>query len=311
MDLRLIDCLMRVVEAGSINRAAEDLGLTQPALSRRIAALEHDLGAALLVRKPRGVELTPAGELLITHAKPLLRQADILRDALGQRVKTHVSIGLPFSLHDMVSVPFTVTELRDASPMSLRVYEGFIHHLHQWMTQNIVDVGVMDYRGIEKSPHHVRPVIREQLLLVGCGLDALALGEEVLPEQLEQMKLILPGRPNVIRQSIDDHLGRQGRRLHDVIDVETLPLCLSFASEGLGHTVMPYSAFHKQSMAGGQLQAIPVRNLYVAWALYVHENRRHVAAVNKIANRLHEFMVNLVEQDRWSRAQVIGPRRGG
>ena len=304
MDLHLIECLMRVIEAGSINRAAGELGLTQPALSRRIDMLEHDLGMPLLVRKPRGVALTPAGELLMEHARPLLRQAEILRDAMGQRVRSHVSIGLPFSLHHIVTVPFTVRELKASSPMSLRVYEGFVHHLHQWMSQGVIDVGVMEYRGVHDTGQHWGPVIREPLLLVGCQRDDLDLGDEVRPEQLERIRMILPGRPNIIRHALDDHLNRRGLRLTEVIDVETVPLCLSLAAEGLGHTVMPYSAFHKQ-YAAGRLHAVPIRNLYVSWAVYVHEARRHVDGVSRIANRLREFMVARVHDGQWQMAQAI------
>ena len=79
MDLALVNCFLRVAEFGSINRAAADLEMTQPALARRIAALEHDLRVQLLVRDARGVRLTEAGVALVNGARPILRQAELLR----------------------------------------------------------------------------------------------------------------------------------------------------------------------------------------------------------------------------------------
>jgi len=68
MDLALVECFLRVAELGSINRAAEEMGMTQPALSRRVAALERDMGVALLVRGARGIALTEAGVKLTQGA---------------------------------------------------------------------------------------------------------------------------------------------------------------------------------------------------------------------------------------------------
>jgi len=74
VDSRLIEYFLRVAELGSINRAATDLRLSQPALSRHIALLEHQLRAKLFTRTRGGVQLTEAGTLLrrgrTGHTKP-------------------------------------------------------------------------------------------------------------------------------------------------------------------------------------------------------------------------------------------------
>ena len=58
MELTYLQYFLRVAELGSINRAALDLNLSQPALSRNIAALEHEVGTALFLRRRDGVKLT-------------------------------------------------------------------------------------------------------------------------------------------------------------------------------------------------------------------------------------------------------------
>ncbi|MFD2419645.1 LysR family transcriptional regulator [Amycolatopsis pigmentata] len=75
LDLRLVHCFTVVAEHRHFGRAAEALHVTQPSLSRQIHRLEHQIGARLLDRTPRGSSLTEAGKVFLPQAKALLRSA--------------------------------------------------------------------------------------------------------------------------------------------------------------------------------------------------------------------------------------------
>jgi molybdate transport repressor ModE-like protein len=75
MDLNQIEHFLRVAELGSINRAAKELGLSQPALSRSLSQLEQDLGQQLVVRCRTGITITEAGSILASRGLALLREA--------------------------------------------------------------------------------------------------------------------------------------------------------------------------------------------------------------------------------------------
>ena len=77
MDLRHLRTFAAVARAGSFTAAAADLGCTQSAVSQHVAALEADLGGALLTRRP--VALTPAGRRLAAHARHILARVDVAR----------------------------------------------------------------------------------------------------------------------------------------------------------------------------------------------------------------------------------------
>ena len=76
MDLRQLRLFLAVAEACNFTRAAEQVYLSQPALSHRIHRLEEELGVALFERTPRGAALTPAGEALVEDARHLLSYAE-------------------------------------------------------------------------------------------------------------------------------------------------------------------------------------------------------------------------------------------
>jgi len=81
LDVKRLIVLREVARQGSFSRAADALGYTQPAISRQIAILEQETGATLVDRRPGGVRLTDAGELLVGHAEAVLGR---LKDAEGE-----------------------------------------------------------------------------------------------------------------------------------------------------------------------------------------------------------------------------------
>lgn len=308
MDLDLVDCFLRVAELGSINRAAVEMEMTQPAVSRRIAALEHGLGVTLLARDARGVRLTPAGEMLLAGAPALLRGASLLRDELGRQARTQVSIGLPFSMHRMVTAPFAAREIRNNPAVSLRVYEGFVHNLRQSMQQGLIDVAVMDFQEAPGPGVEQTPLVREHLLLVGPAGADLDPTREIAPEQVGASPLILPGRPNAVRLSVDAYLKRNGQKYRRAADAETLALCLSLVKEGLGYTVMPYCALHDDPQLA-LLARAPIQGLAITWSLYVSSARRHTAGVRSVSSSLEGEVQRLVKSGKWSFAQAAAVSR--
>ncbi|MFJ6379778.1 LysR family transcriptional regulator [Kitasatospora sp. NPDC092039] len=76
MDLEAVRTFAAIAEAGQFQRAAVDLAITQQAVSKRVAALERDLGVRLFTRTPRGAELTIDGQAFLPHARELLRVAE-------------------------------------------------------------------------------------------------------------------------------------------------------------------------------------------------------------------------------------------
>lgn len=76
MELRHLRYFLAVAELGSLTRASEKLFIAQPPLSLQIRQLEDEVGTPLFERRPRGVSLTPAGTLFLTHARAILEQVE-------------------------------------------------------------------------------------------------------------------------------------------------------------------------------------------------------------------------------------------
>lgn len=184
MDLRLLQSFIAVIEEGSLSAASRRLNLSQPALSQQIQSLEEQLGESLLLRRPRGVEATAAGELLLGHARTLLAHAERLRgDFQGRReLETgSVSFGIIPTIAPHL-LPRLLAPFRKAHP-------GVVVSIHEARTSELVtataagdiefailsDVTAADRR---RGSVQVRELFREPLLLAAPSSHPLALRRE-------------------------------------------------------------------------------------------------------------------------------------
>jgi DNA-binding transcriptional LysR family regulator len=128
MELRHLRYFVAVAEEGHVTRAAERLGIQQPPLSQQIRALEAELDTRLFRRKPRGVDLTPAGEALLREARAILvrvehASAAARRAARGESGRIGIGFTSSASLHPFV--PRTIRAFREANPLvGLSLDEG-------------------------------------------------------------------------------------------------------------------------------------------------------------------------------------------
>src|SRR5712672_3507757 len=120
MELRHLRYFVAVAEEGHITRAAERLGIQQPPLSQQIRALEAELEVQLFRRKPRGVELTQAGEALLGEARGILDRVEYAAAAArrtGHGEAGRIGLGFTSSASFHPFVPRIIREFREASPL--------------------------------------------------------------------------------------------------------------------------------------------------------------------------------------------------
>src|SRR5262249_54892656 len=98
MELRELRNFMRVARAGSVSRAAKELRLAQPALSRQIKKLEHELGVPLFSRHGRGVRLSAAGSLLLERAEAIAQLVHQTSEEIREErspARGRITLGVP------------------------------------------------------------------------------------------------------------------------------------------------------------------------------------------------------------------------
>lgn len=302
MDSRPLEYFLRVAELGSINKAAAALNLSQPALSRHIAALEHEVRVSLFNRTRGGVNLTEAGALLATSARPILRQLTILKEQLGERAAGRLSFGIPPSWHYIFTSQFVPQVTTECQGVKLRVYEGASNSLRDYMLAGLLDLAIVLFNPDRADGYSQTPLVREPAVLVGTKGANLDPTRAVGIEALDGLKLVLPGRPNLLRTQIENAMARKQLSFTLAAEVDTVMLCLTMAQKGVAYTVVPGCSLFGASSRQGVSWA-PIRGMFLTWVLYENEARSHSQAVRegrRLAMNLIDFRL---ASGSWPRAE--------
>ncbi len=169
MELKQLKYFLCVAELGSFSKAAVQLSVAQPILSRQIRSLEHDLNAELFYRNGRGIVLSEAGKLLETYAKEIVQTAgkasfEIM--AMKSSPRGRITIAMPPSIGWVLTVPL-VMRCRGEFPMiALHVVEGFSGHVTEWLSTGRIDIGVV-YNAPRLPSLLTEPLLEERLVLLG------------------------------------------------------------------------------------------------------------------------------------------------
>jgi len=303
LDLRLVDHFLRVVELGSINRAAKELGLSQPTVARSLDQLERDLGRRLVFRGRTGISVTDAGQVLITRGEQLLRQAASIREELENEPAGRAVIGMPFSLRHSITYP-AIEEMRRSAPKTLiRVYEGLNTSLRDMLAQGLVDLAVLATGQVSEKDFEQKSWVREPLVLIRSR----KLPRPKEPASLEEITrypITMPGRPNTIRAIVERSVGMRKLAGSIAIEAETRDLCLEFVKRGIvGQTVTLGSGLVGSDLS--DLHVVNTKGLWVTWAIAVNRQRRHLPSVRHFKSILEKTFHEAAGSKMWPHSRLV------
>ncbi|MFJ2606332.1 MULTISPECIES: nitrogen assimilation transcriptional regulator NAC [unclassified Streptomyces] len=261
MDTRRLYSFIKIIDAGSITRAADILHIAQPALSQQLSALETQFGQQLLIRSKRGVAPTEAGRALYRHAQLILRQVDLAHaavDVSGRAPAGAVSVGIaPYSLGAALALPLLKSVRLRYPDILLHVNENFGGVISEAIMTGRMDMafiyGAGPLRGVQ-----FEQLRTEDLFVIGTDAELGGVPEGEVPLRcLDGVPLLLPSRIHTIRQVVDAAFQQASLAPHVVGEVESALTLVNAVDAGLGATVLPWSA----ARAILDLRALSVRRI--------------------------------------------------
>lgn len=256
MELRQLRYFVRIVDLGSVSKAAADLFIAQPALSRQVAALEAELDSALLVRSTRGVTPTESGRAFYVQAQAVLRQVERIPEEVqfaAERPTGTVAVGMPFSASCIVASAL-VGAVRERLPgVKISVTQGVSGHLEGLLASGRLSLSLLFER--ENPARHIeeRPLLVEDLFLVTPrkrGASAVVRQTITLAAAARQ-ELILPGPANTTRRIVERAFMKAGQPLKLLAEVDAPWTVKSMVSTGLGAAILSRSALYPECDSAG------------------------------------------------------------
>lgn len=314
MELRQLRYFVRIVDLGSVSRAAADLYVAQPALSKQVAALETELGTALLVRSTRGVTPTDAGLAFYAQAQAILRQIgrvpDEVRSAAGNP-SGMVSVGMPFSVSGVVA-PALVAATRKRLPgVTLSITQGVSGYLEELVAGGRLNLSLLYERAQPARHIEERTLLVEDLYFVSAD-EKQAKGareETVTLKEAARYPLVLPGPSNTTRRIVEQAFAREGARLDLLAEMDAPWTIRSMVAMGMCAAVMSRSALAPESDPPSlRFRRIVRPSLTRALNLCTPRNEALGRATALVLELLEEVVRDAVRKGTWLGA-TLGARR--
>jgi LysR family nitrogen assimilation transcriptional regulator len=311
MDIRELRYFMHVARVGSFSRAAAQLNIAQPALSRQLKKLEDELDVTLLIRNGRGVELTEAGSILLAQAESLVSQfedaAKLVRGG-EEKVGGHIVVGMPPTCGLLIG-PVLFEMFRNRWPhATLVLREGISTSLEEWLLDRRLDIAVM-HNPLPLEGVHIEALLHERMVVVHNAPEERdpATARCVRIRDLGDMPLILPALPHSNRRMVERAAHQHGARLNVVAEVDSVRFTMALVKRGVGQTIQTYAGAIRDLQAGELGARFIDRPLLMSTlSMGVPREARSAWLTMETARLLKNVIAMLVDRGEWAGARLIG-----
>lgn len=273
MNFTQLRYFVTVAQNRNLTRAAAELRVAQPAVSRQIKLLEDELGTPLLARHHRGVALTDAGVVLQRRSEFLLRQLDETRTEimdLSDAPSGTLRLGCPPSLtRNLVGKPLE-RFLSRYPRVRVELQETISDQLFQSVLADQLDLAIVST--LLPEPHLTTvPLYPEPIWLFGPP-GKLARRSHVRLSAISGLPMLLALRGNATRVLLDRRMAEAKLPINVIVETNSIPLIHALVHQGLGYTAAPFSS-HQNSIESGAMSGAPIEDLRIQRSLIRRSDR--------------------------------------
>ncbi|WMS88204.1 LysR family transcriptional regulator [Pleionea litopenaei] len=279
MDPVTLEIFLAVARLQSFSQAAENLYMTQPAVSKRIAALETKLGSRLFDRVGHNIQLTAAGSLMQKHAREILQQVAFAKQAI-QNLSGEPSGPLQIATGHHIGfhrLPASIKRLSQRYPnieLDIRFMDS--EEAYQGILEGNLECAVLTLPEHPLKQVVSYPIWKDELALF-CAIDhPLANLELADLKDLLQFPIILPEKHTFTRQQITGYFASHGLPLPEVKTGDYLETIRVLVECGLGWSLLP------KRLKTKNLHCISVKSFQLSRSLgLIHHEKRPLSVAGK------------------------------
>ncbi len=247
LSIQSIRVFLSVLEHGSFSAAGRELGMTQPAVSNHLHALEERFGVVLLVRGGRKTQATPAGECLAQHARQVLKEVYALEADMARHVapQGRLLVGASSTPGELL-LPRLAIEFSTRYPdVALNVHIADTDETIDALLRRDFEVAIVG-REVD-DPRLIGVAIgRDELVVVVAASDPLA-GDEVEARDLAERPFVLREEGSASRQAVEDTLASAGITPRVAMELGSNAAVSGAVAAGAGIGVVPARTIETQS----------------------------------------------------------------
>jgi len=246
-----LESFVEVARRGNVSRAAEDLFLTQPAITARLKALENDIGTKLFVRSSRGMKLSDAGRAFLPYAERTMTTVDEGRQLIANLRQGAVG-ALVIAAAPAVStyvLPEILRAFRTTHPkVRLGVKTGHTEEVLEMVLRGEAHVGIG--RPIRHPDIELIPILDDEMLLVVSARHAFARRGKVRMDELAAERLILFDRTSSYHELTSSLFRQAGVVPTSTLELDNVEAAKKMVQQGLGVALLPRMALVVELKSG-------------------------------------------------------------
>jgi DNA-binding transcriptional LysR family regulator len=266
LEFKQLECFIEVTRTGNFTTAAENLFITQPALSRIIKSLEDELGTPLFIRTRKKLIETDAGRVLKKHALKIQEQMQLLDAELDNMLmfkKRHVRIGLPTITNTIFFSQLIASFHQEYPEVTFQLEEDGSKGIEEKIVNDLLDFGVVVLT--EKNNNLNKYMfVNEKLKLVVPSSHSLAGKQEVSLQELKEESFIMFSRDFELRNLVITACREAGFQPKIISETSQLDFIQEMVAYNIGITLLPESTCLELK---NDFQTIPVTNPTIEWNL--------------------------------------------
>ncbi len=295
MNLNQLRYFVAVARAKSLNKAASELRIAQPAISRQLKLLEEQLESVLFIRHHRGVELTDSGRLLLERAEFQIESFDRIQMDLRDRSFApmgRLRIGAPPSLAKQVLASPIAAFSTQHPNVLIEVRESISERLVDAVLSDALDVAIVG--SIRPHSHVSRELLfQEPIWVFACA--GTRMPRTVPIKWLDKRPLLLARRNNSIRGMIEREASECGVVFHTVVESDSTRLIEELIVKGTGVAPAPFLSFG-HLLADHLLVGAPLQSLRVERSIIRRKDRPMSRGIRELLSLLKPELDNLARR---------------
>ncbi|WP_144460663.1 LysR family transcriptional regulator [Siminovitchia fortis] len=257
-----LEVFIAVAEKKNFSRAAEELHMTQPAVSQYIRAFEREIGTRLLERTNKYVKLNKAGEIVYDHAKEIVglyTKMQGLVDDLTNKTSGPLAIGASYTFGEYI-LPHVIADMLEEHPLvNPAISIGNTRDIAEFVLKHQLDVGIVegDFRHDKLM---IEPFAEDRMFIVAAPGHPLAQEENITPQELEKERWIIREIGSGTRKAADNMFAAINISPKRIMEFGSIQLIKESVEAGLGISLLSQWAIRKE-LAMGTLKKIEVDGL--------------------------------------------------
>jgi LysR family nitrogen assimilation transcriptional regulator len=308
LDLNTLRVVLAVADCASYTRAAQKLGITQPAVSRRIVGLEQQLRTKLFRRDGHRFLPTEAGLAVCDQARQIVGLVDAMPTSVQEiagQPSGNLALGVPSALGEIL-LPRLVRSYRDQYPkVFLKIEQGYAGDLSEMLAAKQVDVAILYGKPVTPAIE-LTPLIDQELGLVypkawkKMGPHGKPMPEEMALAETVSFPLIAPGVPQGMRLVIDEAFQVAGVKPRIEMEVNGLSMSKTLVRAGLGCMFLAISGLRGRADRADFAFA-RIRDPVIRWTLSMAVRRQGqpTLAARLLMRMIQGMVVDLVHDGEW------------